>query len=142
MTGEHDLARFVRAQAGCYGQALAELQAGEKRSHWMWFVFPQILGLGLSENARLYAISGLGEADAYLRHEMLGVRLRECTQAMLGHAAERSATAILGPIDTLKFKSSMTLFERAAPDDEVFGQALEAFFDGARDEATLAKLDA
>ena len=142
MSAGYDLARFVRAQAGCYRQALAELEAGEKRTHWMWFVFPQILGLGLSENARLYALSGLHEATAYLDHEMLGPRLRECTQAMIDHAGQRSAVDILGPIDTLKFRSSMTMFERAAPEEALFGQALDAFFDGARDAATIEKLDA
>ena len=142
MSANYDLARFVRAQAGCYGQALAELQTGEKRTHWMWYVFPQILGLGLSENARLYALSGLGETKAYLDHELLGPRLRECTQAILGHAGQRSAVDILGPIDTLKFRSSMTLFERAAPEEALFGNALNAFFDGARDAATIEKLDA
>ena len=140
MTDAYDLTRFIRAQAGSYPAALAELRAGEKRTHWMWYVFPQVLGLGLSANARLYAISGEGEAQAYLGHELLSARLRECTGAMLAHAGKKSAVAILGPIDTLKFRSSMTLFEQVAPDDSIFGEALDAFFDGTRDAATLVQL--
>ena len=141
MTESYDLARFVRAQAGCYGTALQELRAGTKRTHWMWFVFPQILGLGLSENARLYGISGAAEAQAYLDHDLLGPRLRECTAAMLEWAGERSPTDILGPIDSLKFRSSMTLFAAVDDDDDgPFAQALEAFWDGESDRATLDRL--
>ena len=141
MTESYELARFVRAQAGCYGGALGELQAGEKRTHWMWFVFPQILGLGLSDNARLYAISDAGEARAYLDHELLGPRLRECTEAMLGWAGKRSPTDILGPIDALKFRSSMTLFAAVdAEQDGIFARAIDAFWDGQGDRATSKKL--
>ena len=137
---EPGLDRFVRAQAGVYPRALAELQAGDKRTHWMWFVFPQILGLGHSENARLYAIRDRAEALAYCEHEMLGPRLAECTRAMLGHAGEKSALDILGVIDAMKFHSSMTLFEACCPETDLYAQALEGFFGGERDSATLARL--
>ena len=137
---EPGLDRFVRAQAGVYSRALGELQAGDKRTHWMWFVFPQILGLGHSENARLYAIRDRAEALAYCEHEMLGPRLAECTRAMLGHAGEKSALDILGVIDAMKFHSSMTLFEACCPETDLYAQALEGFFGGERDSATLARL--
>lgn len=136
----YDLHRFVRAQAGIYPRALAELRAGAKETHWMWFVFPQVLGLGNSRNARLYAIGGLAEARAYAAHDLLGPRLIECTEAMLGWAGRRSALEILGVIDALKFESSMTLFEAACPGEPRFGKALEAFYAGRRDQATLDKL--
>lgn len=140
MADGFDLARFVRAQAGSYNTALAELETGAKRTHWMWYIFPQILGLGLSENARLYAISGADEARAYLEHELLGERLRECTRAMLGWAGKREAIDILGPIDTLKLKSSMTLFEAVAPQSNLYARVLDAFYGGERDRATLDRL--
>ena len=135
--GGGGLERFVRAQEGVYEQALAELQAGAKVSHWMWFVLPQIAGLGRSDMARRYALSGLDEAAAYAAHPVLGARLRECTDAMLGWAGQRSARAILGGIDALKFASSMTLFEAACPGEERFAAALEVFNGGVRDRATL-----
>lgn len=116
------------------------MRAGAKHSHWMWFVFPQIAGLGRSPTARLYAIAGLAEARAYLAHPVLGSRLLECTEAMLGWAGRRSAEAILGSIDALKFKSSMTLFEAAAEEPARFAAALDAFCAGERDAATLARL--
>lgn len=131
------LSRFEVAQAPFYEQALGELRAGEKASHWMWFIFPQIAGLGRSETSRVYAIAGLAEARDYLAHEVLGPRLAECTDAMLGWAGERSAEDILGETDAKKFASSMTLFE-AAGGDERFGKALDAFNNGERDKATLA----
>ena len=106
----------------------------------MWFIFPQILGLGLSANARTYAIRGADEAQAYLDHELLGPRLRECTQAMLHHAGQCSPLEILGPIDALKFRSCMTLFEAVANDAEPFTSALDQMCDGIRDKATLEKL--
>ncbi|MGB3166226.1 MAG: DUF1810 domain-containing protein [Alteraurantiacibacter sp.] len=141
MTEGYDLSRFVRAQAGTYRQAIAELHAGEKRTHWMWYVFPQIVGLGRSENARLFAIRDVGEARAFLSHELLGDRLRECTAALLEFAGERSPTEILGPIDALKFRSSMTLFREVdEADDSVFAYSLDAFWDGEGDRATLARL--
>lgn len=134
------LARFLEAQAGVYPQALAELRAGHKQSHWMWFVFPQIAGLGRSSTAQFYAIAGREEGEAYARHRVLGARLVECTEAMLGWAGKRGAEAILGSIDALKFKSSMTLFEACADDPAPFAAALDAFYRGERDPATLARL--
>jgi uncharacterized protein (DUF1810 family) len=131
------LERFVRAQTGVYDRALAELQAGRKRSHWMWFVFPQIDGLGRSEMARRYALSGLDEGRAYLAHPTLGPRLSEAAQAILDSGA-RSARALLGTPDDLKLRSSMTLFEAAAgPDAEPFASVLDRFYAGERDPRTL-----
>lgn len=129
------LERFVEAQRGSYGQALEELRRGRKASHWMWFVFPQIAGLGRSETARFYAIRDLAEARAYLAHPLLGPRLGECVEALLGHAGE-SAEAILGGVDAVKLRSSMTLFE-AAGGGPGFAACLHAFFGGARDAETL-----
>lgn len=131
------LNRFVRAQAGIYRTALAELRAGEKRTHWMWFIFPQMLGLGKSANAGAYAIHGREEAEAYLEHDLLGPRLLECTQVMLDHAGSLAPVEILGPIDTMKFCSSMTLFEAVANDPAPFAAALEQMCNGRRDAATL-----
>ena len=132
------LDRFVDAQDGVYAQALAELRAGRKESHWMWFVFPQVAGLGRSPTAQYYAIGSAGEARAYLGHPLLGPRLRECTEAVLTHP-NRSAEEIFGAIDALKFRSSMTLFE-AVDEDGAFGAALDAFYGGVRDPATLEQL--
>ena len=130
------LDRFVQAQAGSYEQALAELRRGRKSSHWMWFVFPQIAGLGSSPTAQRYAIRSLDEARAYLAHPVLGARLRECVSVLLGTEG-RSAAQIFGGIDTLKLRSSMTLFALAATeDDQCFGAVLARFFDGERDAAT------
>lgn len=137
------LDRFVAAQRAVWPAALAELKAGAKRSHWMWFIFPQIAGLGRSETARFYAIRDLDEARAYLAHPLLGPRLVAATEAMLGHAGRRSAEAVLGPIDAIKLASSMTLFEAAASHAEQaspFARCLDAFFAGRRDAATLARL--
>ena len=134
-----DLDRFVDAQAGVYATALAELRAGAKRSHWMWFIFPQIAGLGSSPMAHRYAVSGLDEACAYLAHPILGARLREITTAILAHRG-RSALEVLGSPDDLKFRSSMTLFAQAAPAEPLWQDALAAFFDGEPDEATLCLL--
>ena len=133
------LDRFVDAQAGVYSTALAELRAGEKRSHWMWFIFPQIAGLGSSEMARHYAIRDLAEARAYLDHPLLGERLRDCTAAVLTHAGKMSAEAMLGGIDAMKLRSSMTLFEAAASGAAAapFTACLDEFFDGARDDRTI-----
>lgn len=140
MTG-FDLDRFVAAQRTAYAQALAELEAGRKQSHWMWFVFPQMAGLGLSDRARFYGIDSAGEARAYLDHPMLGPRLVACTRAVLAHA-DRSAEAIFGPVDSLKFRSSMTLFETVASADAPFGEALDAFYAGKRDPKTIGLLAA
>ena len=134
-----DLQRFVDAQAPVYGQVLAELGAGRKRSHWMWFIFPQIAGLGHSEMARRYAIVSVAEAQAYLAHPLLGARIREC--ARLVNALEgRSIEAIFGAPDDLKFHSSMTLFASAAGDQGVFHTALQKHFDGRADHGTLERL--
>jgi uncharacterized protein (DUF1810 family) len=135
-----DLDRFVAAQDGIYPEALAELRRGRKESHWMWFVFPQMAGLGRSETARFYGIASAAEARAFLAHPLLGPRLIECAQALLAQP-ERRAEAIFGPIDAMKLKSSMTLFEGVAPDPAPFAAVLRVFFGGERDAATLALLD-
>ena len=134
-----NLKRFVEAQAPVYEDVVRELTAGEKRSHWMWFVFPQIAGLGLSPTSVFYAISSLDEAKAYLAHPVLGSRLVECADLVL-RARGRTARLIFGSVDEMKFRSSMTLFARAAPDRAVFEACLQKYFAGAPDEATLAKL--
>jgi uncharacterized protein (DUF1810 family) len=133
----HGLQRFLDAQdaGGTYERALGELRAGRKTSHWMWFVFPQIAGLGHSAMSREYAISSLAEAKAYLAHPVLGPRLRECSRALLEHG-DSSALEILGEIDAVKLRSSMTLFARAAPEKPVFREVLDRFYGGAIDEAT------
>jgi uncharacterized protein (DUF1810 family) len=136
-----DLNRFLQAQEGVYEHALAELRAGRKTSHWMWFVFPQIDGLGRSSTARHYAIKSLAEAGAYLGQPLLGARLAECTRTMLGHQ-NITAQEILGYPDDLKFRSSMTLFEHAARDKELFARAIEKYFAGRRDAMTLMILGA
>jgi uncharacterized protein (DUF1810 family) len=133
-----DLQRFIDAQRGTYDHALAELRAGRKRGHWMWFVFPQMRGLGRSGTSRYYGLAGLDEARAYLDHAVLGPRLRACCEALL--AAPGTAVEILGPIDALKLRSSATLFHRAAPNDPPFPALLERFFGGAPDPATDALL--
>lgn len=136
----HGLRRFVDAQAACYPQVLAELHDGHKRTHWMWFVFPQLAGLGSSPTARRFAVASLAEAHAYLAHPQLGARLRECAQAMLRHRG-RSAHEILGSPDDLKLRSCATLFACVSPPDPVFEQLLTAFYDGERDQRTLQLLD-
>jgi uncharacterized protein (DUF1810 family) len=133
------LERFVQAQAGVHEQALAELRSGRKRSHWMWFVFPQIAGLGSSPTARFYAIASADEARAYLDHPLLGQRLRACVTALLGHRGS-SAEAMLGPVDAMKLRSSMTLFEAVASDRAPYAAVLDAFYAGDRDQATLRLL--
>lgn len=135
------LDRFVAAQARDYAVALAELQRGRKTSHWIWYVFPQIAGLGRSDMAQRYAIVDLTEARAYLAHAVLGARLREVTEALLAHAGKRSAVAILGDIDAVKVRSSMTLFEAADTEtDSVFAACLDAFYAGSRDPETLRRI--
>ena len=133
-----DLERFVRAQESIYPRALAELQAGEKRSHWMWFIFPQIHGLGLSPMAVEFAISGLAEAQAYLAHPVLGARLREITQAVLA-VEGRSVSEIFGYPDDLKFHSSMTLFA-SVEKEGIFAEALRKYFNGKMDAGTLTRI--
>jgi uncharacterized protein (DUF1810 family) len=135
----YDLARFVVAQEPVYAQAAAELAAGRKRSHWMWFVFPQLEGLGASAMAQRYAIRSLAEARAYLDHPLLGARLTECV-GLVNNIQTRSAHEIFGSPDDLKFHSSMTLFAAAAPQEPLFGQALHKYFADRRDPLTLAKL--
>lgn len=134
-----DLARFVTAQEPLMPQVLRELGAGEKRSHWMWFVFPQFAGLGHSPMAQRYAIRSLDEARAYLAHDVLGPRLKKCT-ALVNAVKGRSVHAIFGSPDDMKFHSSMTLFAHAAADDAIFDDALGRFFEGAEDAGTVALL--
>ena len=130
---------FLNAQARTFPAALAELRAGRKRGHWMWWVFPQIEGLGRSPTARLYALSGADEAADYLAHPVLGARLREAAEAMLGNA-ERRAEDVLGPVDALKLRSSMTLFAALQSAPPVFDAVLGAFFGGEGDPLTLERL--
>lgn len=138
--GDLELSRFLSAQIGIYDDALAEIKAGKKRTHWMWFIFPQFRGLGRSENAVRYAIRSMDEASAYLRHPILGKRLKECTEACL-LVESRTASEIFGYPDDIKFRSSMTLFAEVSGSDPVFELALDRFFDGIRDERTLELLD-
>lgn len=139
MRGGHDLERFVQAQAPVFDQVLRELRAGRKTTHWMWFVFPQIQGLGHSPMARRYAISSRAEAEAYLSHPLLGARLRECTR-LVNEVAGRGIEEIFGYPDDLKFRSCMTLFAHATDDDPVFRQALARYFGGQEDPLTLERL--
>jgi uncharacterized protein (DUF1810 family) len=139
VTDPHDLQRFVDAQSQTYDQALAELRAGEKRTHWMWFVFPQLAGLGRSGMAQRFAISGLEEARAYLGHPTLGRRLVEAARA-LTDLDTADPFAVLGPLDAQKLRSSMTLFALAAPDQPIFREVLDHYFDGELDEATTSRL--
>ncbi len=136
-----DLERFVHAQeqAGTYDRALAELRAGRKASHWMWFVFPQIAGLGRSPMAQRYAIASLAEARAYLAHPVLGPRLRECSRA-LADLEGMSAEEVMGAVDAMKLRSSMTLFARADPGEPVFGEVLDRYFGGEPDRETVRRL--
>jgi uncharacterized protein (DUF1810 family) len=133
-----NLARFVQAQEGTYGQALRELRRGRKTSHWMWFVFPQVAGLGRSAMAERYAIENLDEARAYLRHPTLGARLHEAAEVVA--ALDDDPDTVFGGIDAMKLRSSMTLFLRAAPDDPVFAAVLDKHFGGAPDDATDRRL--
>ncbi|MCP5160804.1 MAG: DUF1810 domain-containing protein [Hahellaceae bacterium] len=143
MTTQNDdpfqLSRFVEAQAHVYPDVLAELNAGRKRTHWMWFVFPQIEGLGHSPTATFYAVKSVDETQAYLHHHLLGARLRECTEILL-NLTGRSLSEILGYPDDLKFCSSMTLFDAVASDNRLFGKAIDRYCEGRRDEKTLVRL--
>jgi uncharacterized protein (DUF1810 family) len=134
-----ELDRFLTAQAPVFDTALRELQAGRKRTHWMWFIFPQLRGLGHSPRAQFYGIASLAEARAYLAHPVLGSRLAHCTKAVIESSAP-SLHDLFGRPDDVKFGSSMTLFEAAAPDDPTFAQALDRWCDGKRDARTLALL--
>lgn len=139
MRADFDLERFVEAQNRVYDQVMQELQAGRKRSHWMWYVFPQLDGLGHSAMAERYALAGIDEALAYLAHPLLGPRLEACVTALLQHG-DKSAREILGSPDHLKLRSCLTLFARAAPDNPLFQFALVQFYDGEPDALTLAML--
>ena len=141
MSDPFRLQRFIDAQASIFETALAELKAGSKQSHWMWFIFPQLAGLGRSPTAQYFAIASIGEARAYLAHPLLGPRLRQCVEALLPWAIKRSADEILGSVDALKLQSSLTLFEQIEPLG-LFTLALAAFFEGRLDESTLALLNA
>ena len=134
MSSDATLARFVEAQANSYATALAEIRAGAKRSHWMWFVFPQLRGLGQSPTAHYYGIASLDEARAYLDHDLLGPRYRECVEA-LQQLQAKDPVAVFGSIDAMKLRSSLTLFEAATP-DPLFASALDRWFDRVRDPAT------
>jgi uncharacterized protein (DUF1810 family) len=141
MADPYQLERFVQAQDlhGTYRQAVAELRGGRKTGHWMWFVFPQLAGLGYSATARKYAISSLAEAQAYLRHPVLGSRLAECAHILAGISG-RSATDIFGPVDAMKLRSCMTLFMSAAPGEPVFREVLDRYFGGSPDTETARRL--
>jgi uncharacterized protein (DUF1810 family) len=134
-----DLDRFVSAQDGLYPGVLDELRRGRKTGHWIWFIFPQIAGLGRSDVSRFYSIASLDEARAYLAHPVLGPRLIECATIVAAIPA-RTATEVFGDLDAMKVRSSMTLFHRAAPDQPVFRAVLDRFYDGVADEATDALL--
>jgi len=141
MSDPHDLQRFIDAQESIYETALAELRAGSKRSHWMWFIFPQLRGLGLSPTAQFYGIDSLDEATAYLGHPLLGTRLRECVDAILPWSGRLGAEVIFGATDALKLRSSLTLFDHVEANGR-FAAGLAAFFDGEPDRRTLALLNA
>ena len=141
MSDPHDLQRFIDAQESIYEIALAELRAGSKRSHWMWFIFPQLRGLGLSPTAQSYGIASLDEARAYLEHPLLGTRLRECVEAILPWFGRLGVEVIFGATDALKLRSSLTLFDHVEP-NALFAAGLAAFFDGEPDQRTLALLNA
>jgi uncharacterized protein (DUF1810 family) len=136
----YNLQRFVDAQTGVFDMTVAEIRAGSKQSHWMWFIFPQLAGLGRSPTARFYGIASLDEARAYLDHPTLGARLREAVEAILPWAGRKTPEQILGPIDALKLRSSLTLFD-SIERHEVFDRALAGFYGGDRDERTLALLN-
>ncbi len=135
----NDLDRFVKAQDSVYSDVIEELGAGKKTSHWMWFIFPQLAGLGRSDTARYYSIKSSEEAVAYLQHPILGARLRECT-SLVNRVEGSTLEGIFGSIDAIKFRSSMTLFAHVAEDNAVFREALEKFCGGEGDETTMALL--
>jgi uncharacterized protein (DUF1810 family) len=136
----YDLGRFVQAQKDDYARALAEIRSGQKRSHWMWYVFPQVEGLGHSSTSKRYSIKGKAEAEAYLRHPVLGPRLLECCEAALSIEG-RSAHEIFGSPDDLKIRSCMTLFAQVSPAGSLFERVLDKYFRGERDDATLRLMD-
>ena len=136
---DHDLDRFLKAQGDTYDTALDELKAGRKRSHWIWFIFPQIAGLGRSPTSQFYGVKSLDEAAAYLRHPILGGRLHESLKT-LQMLEETSADRIFGDLDAMKFRSSLTLFAEANPSDPIIEAALDRWFGGRKDEKTLQLL--
>jgi uncharacterized protein (DUF1810 family) len=138
-----DLERFVAAQDAnrTYDRALGELRAGRKTGHWMWFVFPQVAGLGRSAMSQEYAVADLAEAAAYLAHDVLGPRLLQCCRALLDLDGDASAERVLGGIDAVKLRSSMTLFARADPGESLFTEVLDRFYEGEPDERTVRLLD-
>lgn len=138
---DYNLERFVEAQQSCYAAALGELKRGKKETHWIWYILPQLRGLGASARSVTYGISGLPEAVAYVAHPVLGQRLRECVETMLGHPGLKAGD-ILGDVDARKFQSCLTLFARAAPEDTLFSRALTMFFAGQPDAKTLELLAA
>jgi len=140
VTDPHNLRRFLDVQAKAFDIALGELRDGAKRSHWMWYIFPQLAGLGMSQTAQFYAIGSLEEARAYLVHPTLGPRLRACVGAIAQWAGRRTAAQVLGPVDALKFRSCLTLFDQVAPAG-IFAGALDAFYGGEPDHRTLALLN-
>jgi uncharacterized protein (DUF1810 family) len=139
MSDRYNLQRFVDAQSPVFQHVIAELREGRKTGHWMWFIFPQVRGLGHSSTAQMFGISSLEEARAYLEHSILGSRLRECTR-LVNLLEGRSAHQIFGYPDELKFRSSITLFAKAASDNAIFVEALEKYYNGELDDVTLAKL--
>ncbi len=139
MAGSYNLQRFVSAQEPIYGRVLVELRSGRKHTHWMWFIFPQIAGLGYSETSRWFAISSIDEAKAYLNHPVVGARLQECT-GIVNRLDGPTAHQIFGNPDCMKFQSCMTLFSRAAGEDSAFHAALVKYFDGQQDAATVNRL--
>ena len=140
MSDPHGLQHFVAAQEGVYESAVAELRAGRKTGHWMWFVFPQIEGLGMSAMSQRYAIASVAEARAYLEHPVLGPRLAECAGILVELGGTDSAQDIFGGIDAVKLRSSMTLFARASEDDSVYHAVLDQYFGGETDPQTEARL--
>ncbi|HUI74796.1 MAG TPA: DUF1810 domain-containing protein [Candidatus Acidoferrum sp.] len=139
MSDSFELERFVEAQEGVYAEVVEELRAGWKRGHWMWFIFPQLRGLGHSPMAERYAIGSREEAEAYLKHAVLGPRLRDCTRLVV-EAKERTVQEIFGFPDDLKFRSCMTLFAHATDENEIFKEAVEKYFGGEWDVLTIAKM--
>jgi uncharacterized protein (DUF1810 family) len=141
MDDPYNLLRFRLRHADIFDRALAEIRAGEKRTHWMWFIFPQLRGLGHSPASQHYGIASLDEARAFLDDSVLGPNLRKAVEALLQWSHDRYAEQILGAIDAIKLRSSMTLFDQVEP-NQIFARALDAFYDGQRDERTLALLNA
>jgi uncharacterized protein (DUF1810 family) len=136
---QFDLQRFIDAQTPVFEQVISELRRGFKRTHWIWFIFPQIAGLGHSQMAKKFSLSSLAEAQAYIKHPLLGPRLRECTR-LVNQVEGRSIQQIFGYPDDLKFRSSMTLFAQATPDNALFQEALQKYFNGELDSQTVERL--